>query len=123
MKCIYAISSDVSETGCRLAGQYTEALSKLSDDAISLGDSLRAFAELHAVAVVKVDDEDWARVIVTFGTQAERELAGELFLSSNDAMSIKSALAGSRRLVGGLNLSAWFGNHAGHGCSFVMVSE
>jgi hypothetical protein len=122
MKCIYAIPADESEAAKKLAKRYTEALSKLSDGVIALGDDLRAFAEMHGAAVLKLDDDDWAGAIDGLSQPSDRELAGELFWSPADVQRLQRALDEGAEQAARRTVSAWLGTQAGRGRSILLVT-
>ena len=122
MKCIYAIPPDDSEAAKQLAKRYTQALSKLSDDVIARGDDLRAFAEMHGAAVLKLDDDDWASATEGLSLPGDRDLAGELFWSPADAQRFLHALDGSADLAARRTVSAWLGTQVGRERSVLLVA-
>lgn len=122
MKCIYAIPPDESEVARKLAAQYTDALSKLSEDAIALGDDLRAFAEAHGAAVLKVDDEDWDSATVDLTTSGRQRLVGELFWSQNDALAMLEGLMSPDGAAQSA-LAHWLGNQGQRHRSFLLLSS
>jgi len=122
MKCIYAIPPDASEVAQKLAGRYTEALSKLSEDVIVVGDDLRAFAERYCAAVLKLDDDDWASATEALSQPGDRELAGELFWSPLDTQRLQQALDGRTELAVRQVVSAWLGYQVGYERSMLLVT-
>ncbi|WP_375757342.1 hypothetical protein [Corallococcus exercitus] len=122
MKCIYAIPPDASEAAKKLARRYTEALSKLAEDVIALGDDLRAFAESHGAAVLKLDDDDWTSATEALAQPGDRELAGELFWSPADAQRLRRALDEGAELAARRTVSAWLGTQAGRERSILLVA-
>ncbi len=122
MKCIYAIQPDASEAAQRLVGRYTKALFKLSDEVIAMGDDLRAFAEMHGVAVLKLDDDDWGSVIEALARPGDRGLTGELFWSPVDVQRVQRALDESAARAARRTVSAWLGSQAGRERSILLVA-
>lgn len=123
MKCIYAIPPNDSEAAKTLAERYTQALTKLSDDVIVLGDELRAFAEMHGAAVLKLDDDDWASATEGLSLPGDRDLTGELFWSSADAQRFQHALDGSADRTARRTVSAWLDTQVGRDRSILLVAS
>lgn len=122
MKCIYAIPPDESEVARKLAAQYADALSKLSEDAIALGDDLRAFAETHGASVLKVDDEDWDSATVYLTLSGGRRLVGELFWSRDDALAVLEGLTSPDGAAQSA-LAHWLGSQRRRHRSFLLLSS
>lgn len=121
MKCVYAIPDDASATAQRLAGRYAEALANLSEDVISLGDDLRAFAEMHGVAVLKLNENDWATITETLGLSSDRDLAGELFWAPRDAQRVQIAIDEGAYRPERQTLSAWLKNQVDRERSILLL--
>ncbi len=121
MKCIYAIPPDASEAAKKLAKRYTQALSKLSDDVIALGDDLRAFAEMHGAAALKLDDDDWTSATEGLSLGSDRELAGALFWSMADAQHLLQALGQGAKSDAWRTVSEWLGLQLGRTRSFILI--
>lgn len=121
MKCIYAIPPEDFEAAKKLAKRYTQALSKLSDDVIALGDDLRAFAETHSAAVLKQEDIDWASACAGLHERFMGHL-GEIFWSAERAKLVgkafQQASVDTARILG-----VWLASQTARGRSFVLLAE
>lgn len=123
MKCIYAIPPDASEVARKLAGMYADALSRLSEDVIALGDDLRVFAEAHSAAVLKVDDEDWDSATVDLAPSGSHRLVGELFWSQDDALAVLGGLTSRPDGAAQSALAHWLGSQGQRHRSFLLLSS
>lgn len=121
MKCIYAIHLDASESAKELAEQYTQALARLSDDVIVLGDDLRAFAETRGAAALKLDDDDWAAAINALSAAGDCVILGEIFWSAHAAFEL---LGGDKNGAVEDNLFAlWLEGQVRRRRSFLLLSN
>lgn len=122
MKCLYAIPSDASDTARELSASYSEALAKLEANVIGLGDDLRAFAEMHGAAVLKLDDEDWASASAGLMQASERNLRDELFWSPTDAERVWRALGDGTTPAASQTVAAWLCSQVSRKRAIVLVS-
>ena len=118
MKCIYAIPPEDSEVAKRLAKRYAQALTKLSDDVIILGDDLRAFAEKQGTAVLKLEDDDWATAMSTL-VIGDRAIFDEIFWPSD----LIYALFGDQTdgAIGDRAIGLWFEGQSQRQRSFLLL--
>ena len=123
MKNIYAIDSTTSEPTQKLAEEYSEALKHLSDNVITLGDTLKLIAETNAKAVLKLEDDDWDIVLASISKPAERKLCGQLFWSANDASILHQALATEAQVTQVQMLASWLETQTLRKRSMVLLWE
>lgn len=123
MKCFYAITKGDSEAAKALTNRYSEALTRLSDDVITMGENLRAFAEMHGVAVLKLEDDDWLSAAEGLSQPSDRELAGELFWSPSDAQRVRRMLDEGIAPAASQAVSAWLGIQADRERAILLLAE
>lgn len=122
MKSLYAIPPDASEAAETLASLYSVALSTLAENVIALGDDLRSFAESHGAAVLKVDDDDWARAMEGLSEPHDRDLAGRLFWSTADAVHVHQALEQGADHAARQTVSTWLRTQGTRQRSVLLVT-
>jgi hypothetical protein len=118
MKCLFAIPPEASAGAEDFCRAYAAALASLSPAALNWADGLQQFAEIHATAVLKLEETDLENPLAAAGPA----LAGQIFWTPEQVGHARRLLAAVADPTVGM-LVSWLALQEASGRAMVLLTR